>query len=129
MVNNYEQLRNIIKQRTGQLTQLTPPQRSSGQGLTKLGNVINELLEKKISPLQGRLALITELWERLVPAELRQHCRIVGISGSLLNVLADSPSFASELRWYSQNILGEIKQQCPKARIKDIKCVIGQERT
>jgi hypothetical protein len=91
----------------------------------KLGDVIQELLGDRISPLQAKFASITELWERLAPAELRRHCRIAGVSGRTLEVLADSPSFASKMRWYSQNLLEEMQQQCPRVGIKDIHCVVG----
>lgn len=118
MLSNSDQLRDIIKGRPAEPAQTT-----------KLGNVISELVENRISPLHTKFGLITELWERIIPAELRQHCKIASISGARLKVLADSPSFASELRWYSQSLLKEIQQQCPKVRIKDIECVVGQERT
>jgi len=118
MLSDSDQLRNIIKQRTRHPTQVT-----------KLGDVMQELLENRILPLQIKFSLINELWDQLIPAELRQHCRIAGISGRRLKVLADSPSFASELRWHSQSLLKEIEQQCPKVGIKDIECVVGPERT
>ncbi len=117
MLNSSDQLCNIAGRRTKKPT-----------GATKLGSVIQELLEDRISPLQARLGQITELWERSIPAELRRHCRIAGVSGRGLRILADSPSFASEMRWHSQNLLKEIQEQCPRAGIKDIQCVVGQER-
>ena len=117
MINDCEQLRNITKWRTRQPKQAA-----------KLGNVINKLLENKISPLQAKFELIIELWNQLLPEELSQHCRITGISGGQLKVLVDSPSFASQLRWYSASLLEEIKHQCPQARIKNIQCIISHER-
>jgi predicted nucleic acid-binding Zn ribbon protein len=118
MLNSSDQLCNITRWRTKKPAEAT-----------KLGNVMQELLENRISPLQARLGLITELWERLIPAELRRHYRIAGVSGRVLKVLADSPSFASEMRWYSQNLLKQIREQCPRMGIKDIQCVVGQERS
>ncbi|MHC4157670.1 MAG: DciA family protein [Planctomycetota bacterium] len=117
MINDWEQLRNITRWRRRQPRQAV-----------KLGNVINELVENRISPQQSKYMLITELWNELLPEELCRHCRITGISGGRLKVLVDSPSFASELRWHSAGLLEEIKQQCPQARIKDIQCIVGHER-
>ncbi|UCE98596.1 MAG: DUF721 domain-containing protein [Planctomycetota bacterium] len=117
MLNDCEQLRDIAKWR-----------RKHPAQAAKLSSVIQELLETKISPLQTKFTLISELWTELVPLELRQHCRIVGISGDRLKVFVDSPSFASELRWYSSSLIEQIKQQCPSARIKDIRYVVGRER-
>lgn len=117
MISDLEQLRNITNWR----------KRHSRQA-AKLGNVINELLETKISPLKSKYMLVTELWNELLPEELCQHCRITNISGGRLKVLVDSPSFASELRWHSAGLLEEIKRQCPQARIKDIQFIVGHER-
>ena len=114
MVKDGEQLRNIVKWR-----------RRSPTRVVKLGNVLNELIENRVSPLQAKFELITEVWSQLLPAELRQHCKIASVSGGQLKVLVDSSSFANELRWCGPSLLEEIKRRCPQARIKNIQFIIG----
>jgi len=115
MMDDSEQLRNIVKWRTKQ-----KPDR-----VARLGDAIKQLMESQISPRQARFGPVAELWDQLLPAELHRHCKIVDMSGGQLKVLVDSPSYANELRWCGSELLEEIKQQCPRAKIKKIKFVVG----
>ncbi len=89
-----------------------------------LGQVAQQLMDKRISPQQARFGPVTELWGQLLPEELNGHCRIADISGGQLKVLVDSPSYAHELRMCGPELLAELQSQCPRARIRDIKFVI-----
>jgi predicted nucleic acid-binding Zn ribbon protein len=91
----------------------------------RIGDVLGELMEKRVSPQQIRFGLIAEAWSQLLPVELCQHCRIAGISGSRLKVLADSPSYMYELQLLSCELLKELARQCPQARIQEIKFAVG----
>lgn len=110
-----KQLRNIVKWRTRQ-----KPNRA-----TKLSDILGKLMENRLSPQQARFELVAKLWNQLLPAELRRHCKIADISGGQLKVQADSPSHMCELRLCSSELLKELQRQCPRARIKKIKIVIG----
>ena len=114
-MNGVEQLRNVVKWRT----------KSNPNKTTKLGDAVKQLMENWISPQQAKFESVFELWSRLLPAELCQHCKIADISGGQLKVLADSPSYVHELRLCSSELLEELQQQCPRAKIKKIKFVIG----
>jgi hypothetical protein len=85
-----------------------------------LGDVAAGFVEEKLSPQQARYAAVSRAWEELLPAELHHHCDIVGLSGGELKVKVDSPSYANELRWCSSQLLGELEQRCPQARVKRI---------
>lgn len=91
----------------------------------KLGDTLSELMERRISPQQARFGQVAELWDQLLPAELGLHCKIIDISGGQLKVKVDSPVYANELRWCSSDLLEEIQLKCPRARIKEIKFVVG----
>ena len=90
-----------------------------------LGDVLSELVKSRVSPQQARFRLITEALSRMLPTELCQHCRIAGISGRRLKVLADSPSYMYELQLLSGELLKELDRQCPQARIQEIKFAVG----
>jgi predicted nucleic acid-binding Zn ribbon protein len=90
-----------------------------------IGQVAQQLMDERISPLQFRFSKIAELWSRLLPAELDRHCEIVDISGGQLTVQADSPSYMYELRLCSSELLEELQRQCPRARLAKIKFVVG----
>jgi predicted nucleic acid-binding Zn ribbon protein len=93
----------------------------------RLGDVTKELMDNRISPQQARFGPIAELWNRLLPQELRRHCKIVDISGGRLKVLVDLPAYMYEMQLCSSELLSEIQRQCPRARIKKIKFVVGSK--
>jgi predicted nucleic acid-binding Zn ribbon protein len=90
-----------------------------------LGQVAQQLVEKRISPLQARFSEVAEFWSRLLPVELGGHCEIIDISGGQLIVQADSPSYVYELQLCSPELLKELQRQCPKVRLAKIKFVVG----
>jgi hypothetical protein len=90
-----------------------------------LGDVLSGFMENRVSPQQSRFRLIAEAWSRLLPVELCQHCRIAGVSGSRLKVLADSPSYMYELQLLSSELLKELALQYPQVRIQEIKFAVG----
>ena len=91
----------------------------------RLGETVKELVEGRISRQQARLGPVVEQWDRLLPDELREHCRIADISGGQLKVQVDSPSYEYELRLCSSEILAELQARCPGARIEKIKFMPG----
>ena len=99
--------------------------RRKSEEAIRLGVVVTEFLEERLSPRQARFEAITELWEQLLPQDLCRHCKIVDITGSELKVLVDSPAYANELRWCSADILNRLQQQCWQAKIENIKIVVG----
>jgi len=93
----------------------------------RLGDVAKEFMENRISPQQARFGSIPEIWSQLLPDELRRHCKIAGISGGQLKVLVDLPVYKYELQLCASELLSELQQQCPRAHIKKIKFVVGQQ--
>jgi hypothetical protein len=110
-----ERLLNAIKWRK------TPKKYS----VASLGQVAQQLLDERISPLQARFIEVAEAWSRLLPVELYGHCEIVDISGGQLTVQVDSPSYVYELQLCSSELLEELQRQCPRVRLTKIKLVVA----
>ena len=91
----------------------------------KLGDCLTQLIDGCITPRQAKFGSIAELWEQLLPPEIANHCTLDGIFAGQLKVLVDSPSYMHELRLSGERLLDQLRQHCPKARIKKIKFVIG----
>ena len=91
----------------------------------RLGQALGGLVEKQIGPKQAKVAAVIEVWNQLLPEELRRHCRIIGISGENLKVLVDSPSHMYELQLCRGELLEELQQQCRHSKIRKIKFVLG----
>lgn len=100
-------------------------QQAKGATAVVLGDVLSELMERRVTPQQSRFELITEAWSQLLPAELCRRCRIDSISGGRLKVLTDSPSYMYELQLLSSELLEELSRQYPQARIREIKVAVG----
>jgi predicted nucleic acid-binding Zn ribbon protein len=92
---------------------------------TRLGEAIEQLVAERISPLQAKFGPVAQVWQQLLPNELSRHCEIVGISGGRLKVRVDSPSYRYELQLCSADLLAELQEQCPRARLTDIKFTLG----
>ncbi len=90
-----------------------------------LGQVLNEFMEKQLLPQQKSSAAIADLWDQLLPVEMAGHCRPDSFSGGLLKVIVDSPVYMHELRLCCSELLGQLQKQCPRARIRTIKLVLG----
>jgi predicted nucleic acid-binding Zn ribbon protein len=92
-----------------------------------LSHSLSKLMDRRIKPRHKRFGPVIELWQQLLPTELSEHSRVDGILGGQLKVLVDSPSHMHELRLCSSQLLEQLQQYCPQARIKDIKFVIDQD--
>ena len=90
-----------------------------------LGEVAQQLMDRQISPRQAVFSEVAETWSQMLPAELGGHCEIVDISGGLLKVRVDSPSYMYELQLCSSELLEELQQHCPKARLTKVKFVVA----
>ncbi|MHC4617705.1 MAG: DciA family protein [Planctomycetota bacterium] len=99
--------------------------RTGSRGTATLGDAVKHLVDGRISPRQARFDSLIEIWNQLLPAELGRHCRLVDASGGQLKVLADSPAYVHELRLCSSQLIEELRRQCPRARIRTIRIVIG----
>ena len=91
----------------------------------KVGDLAQMFVNKWVSPRQARFGAILEVWSRLIPAELSKHCEIVDVDSGKLKVSVDSPSYKYELQLCSSELLKELQQQCPRARLTEIKFVIA----
>ena len=111
MMDEIEQIQNTLDYR----------RRWKRYGAVSLGQVAQQLLTRQISPQQAKFSQVDEVWRDLLPAELQQHCEIIGISGGQLEIQVDSPSYVYELQLCRSELLTELQQQCPRVRLTKIK--------
>lgn len=102
-------------------------QRKRNDKFAAVGDVVRDLFERTVEPRQARFGSVEEVWGQLLPPELAGHCRVAGVSGGQLKVCVDSPAHMYELKLCSSELIGELQEQCPRAGIKKIKFVIGEE--
>ena len=91
----------------------------------KLGDVVKQFVENNIEPKHKKSSPLMELWDKILPEGQRRHCKIDSISGGLMKVKVDSPSYLYDLQLSGGELLAKIKEHCPAARIKKIKFTVG----
>ena len=82
-------------------------------------------MDNSISPRQARFALIDDAWSRILPESLRLHCRLTDTTGGTLKVKVDSPVYLHELRLCKTQLLKQLQQDCPRAKITNIQFAVG----
>ncbi|MHC4568990.1 MAG: DciA family protein [Planctomycetota bacterium] len=92
---------------------------------TGLGQIVQQFLDGQVSPRQAVFSEVADAWSRMLPDELARHCEIVDISAGLLKVRVDSPSYMYELQLCGSELLDELQQECPGARLTKIKFVVA----
>ena len=115
MMDEIERLQNTLKCR-----RTRKPYSAFG-----LGQVAQQLMDRQISPRQAVFSNVAGTWSQMLPAELGRHCEIADISAGRLVVQVDSPSYMYELQLCSSELLEELRQQCPRARLTRIKFVVA----
>ena len=91
----------------------------------RLGEVVQKLLDERISPRQAGYGAIAEVWEQILPKQLLDHCEIADVTGGKLTVKDDSPSYKYELHLCSKELLEELQLHCPKLRLRKIKFILA----
>ncbi len=86
-----------------------------------LGTDLLRLMENRIEPGHNRFEPVEEKWRQLLPAHIREHCKLKELSGGILKVAVDSPSYMHQIRMRKVELVRELKKHCRAARIKDIK--------
>jgi len=95
-----------------------------GGDAAQLGEVLRELLEARICPGHDRAASVCAAWSELVPVELGRHCRVGGMLGGTLKVMADSPAYMYEMQLCSAELVRSLQQRCPAAGIRGLKIAL-----
>lgn len=101
------------------------PTAGTSERTVRLADVVQEVLEDRILPQQSRFSSVMDAWQDLVPAELKQHSRVVDLVAGVLKVMVDSPAYVYELQLCRSALLNELQQQCPQAGIKGIQLAVG----
>ena len=91
-----------------------------------LSSILERLVEKRFSKRQDKFGKVMEVWREILPDQLYQHCKIKSVENGVLKVKVDSPVYANELKWAADGLIEQLKEKCPKARIRQIKCSPGR---
>ena len=99
--------------------------RRKDQSATALGQAVGQLMDSRIAPNCQKYGAIAQCWAELLPAELAAHSRIADFSSGELKVAVDSSSHLYEMRLCANELLEVLQRNCPQAKIRQIKFIIG----
>ncbi len=91
----------------------------------RLGDTLAELMTSSLQPKHEMFEAVAKFWDEVVPAEVKEHCRITSISNGRIRVAVDSPTYLYQIRLSSAGLLATLRDQGPSARFKKIDCFIG----
>ena len=111
---NPERLQRVHRQRQVKIT------------VKPLGDIVNHILGQLVLPKQAEIETLRQVWQEILPEELRRHSCLESINRGQLRVLVDNASSLYELNLMAEEgLLDQIYQACPKVKISRIKFVRG----
>ena len=107
-------------------TLLTNKRSPETRSTARLGDVLLPWFEKVISKPAEKLDGVSELWQTLVPANLRNRSRLLGLARGVLTVALDSATIRSELdARLRAGLLRQLQTESKGAIFKVKTCVQG----
>ena len=91
----------------------------------QLGVVLRDFIDEQVGPRYTRFAPLAEVWQQLLPQALAGHSRIINLENGQLTVAVDLAVYAYELKMCSNELVEELSEQCPAARVNKIKVVVS----
>jgi len=85
----------------------------------RMADLVGGFVER-LAPVQARCESVAEALQGLLPDSMRDHCRFAGVSAGSLKLVADSASYMYELQLCKSDLLTELQQLCPNARLHRI---------
>jgi len=70
-------------------------------------------------------ARVWAAWEEMVGPELAAHCEPVRLAGKVLVVRADSPPWATQLRYLTGQLIGRAETALGPGSVREVRVVVG----
>jgi len=85
----------------------------------RMADLVGGFVER-LGPVQAHCDSIEGALAGLLPPALRAHCRLGGVTGGSVKLVVDSASYMYELQLCKSELLMELQQLCPSARLRRI---------
>ena len=90
---------------------------NTNQEPQRIDTSLEKLLGNLNAPSVDVLDIIFRAWSSVVGPDLAEHTRPGSIDGDLLTVTADDPTWATEFRWFEQEVLARLAEATGSDRI------------
>jgi len=82
-------------------------------------------MDSQVLNRQGYMSAVASVCSQVLPSELVEHCKIVGLFGGQLRVAVDSPAYMYQLQICSWRFLEELRSQYPRIPVEKIKFILA----
>lgn len=106
----------------------SPQNKTEDADNNKLGSVLADYLKYKIEPQRKQWAVLSEIWDDIIPQKLKEHCEPAGLDGGVLAVKVDSQAYANEIRMISRDLINNIRNKTGILKIVKIRTLLRQGR-
>jgi hypothetical protein len=100
--------------------------RSTSREPCRMGDIASGVVAG-LAPMYERCTSVGEAWEQVLPAGLRAHCRIGGLSGGCLRIVVDAASYMYELQLCQTELLRELQRLCPGTGLRRIQVGLARD--
>lgn len=94
--------------------------RERGGWPVRLGDVMGGALERVGPKGLWTEAQLRRVWERVVGEQVAAHTRVVRLRGDVLEVRTTDPSWATELRYLSQVVVGKLNAAVGAGTVREL---------
>jgi len=105
-----------------QLKRNRQPVADEGKGL--LAAAASSYLDRRDKLFRKNVSVV-QAWKQLLPEELYNHCKLVGISAKVLRVAVEPGPYMHEMQLLSEELLEHLRSQCKGCGITKIKFLPG----
>lgn len=98
----------------------TPLPDSDGPPPRPVGSLLDHVVAGLGAPSVDLLVTVHERWAEVVGEEVAAHARPLGLDGSLLKIAAESPAWASHLRWAENEIIERLATLLGRTEIDSV---------
>ena len=90
----------------------------------RLGQVLEQYVRESVEPNYDRYGAVAEGMIELLGPELSRYAAVKDVDGGVLTVGVSSPSYLYELRLCGKELVKQLRNTCPRARIRRIRFVM-----
>jgi hypothetical protein len=91
----------------------------------RMGDLVGPFVQA-LRPLHERYDSLAQVWDDLLPDNLRDHCRLGSLADGSIKVFADESSYLCELQWCRSDLLRQLQRLCPTAKVRRIEVAMGR---
>lgn len=97
-----------------------PDEEAAVKGPEPIGNLVGQFLQGHCRDFE-RSSEVLDVWEQLLPADLRTCCRPGRMERETLVIEAPAGPYLYRVKMLSEQILERLNELCPRSRIRKIR--------